>query len=418
PSADHAHASVAYIQKEVLFGDFIRGLHHYGASTMIILAVLHLAQTFIWGAYKQRRELLWLVGVLLLLLVLAFGFTGYLLPWDQKAYFGTKVGVSIMSGVPLIGDLLERIVLGGTTLSTLTLSRFFVVHVLILPLIIIGFIVMHLFLFRRATPAGPFHSAPVSRTEPFYPKQFFKDSVFILILFAIMAVLSYFLPAPLEPQADPADTSYIARPEWYFLPLYQLLKYFPGKLALIPTVILPGLIFTALFLLPFVDRSPRRNPIQRPIATALLSVVLLASVGLIMVSRWDDRRDPLVSAQLDRQHKNMEKFLATPFTPQSVGAQLAANITPTKSVAPAPALFLEKCAVCHGEKGEGGVGSPLNQISQKPQRTRDDLIKLIKNPRAYQIDEMMPANPEFTDQQCQELADWILSLNAAGQQGK
>ncbi|MGH9799731.1 MAG: cytochrome b, partial [Blastocatellia bacterium] len=136
PTADHAHASVAYIQKVVPGGALLRGIHHYGSSVMVILAVIHLAQTFLYGAYKQKRELVWVVGVVMLLLVLGFGFTGYLLTWDQAAYFGTKVGTSIAGEIPVVGGIQQKIMLGGTELSTVTLSRFFTTHVFLLPLLL------------------------------------------------------------------------------------------------------------------------------------------------------------------------------------------------------------------------------------------------------------------------------------------
>ena len=149
PSADHAHASVAYIQKVVPMGSIIRGLHSYGASAMIIILIAHLTQTYLFGAYKQRRELLWIAGVMMMLVVLGFAFTGYLLPWDQEAYFGTKVGTSVAGEVPVAGELMQRILLGGHDLATLTLSRFFVVHIFLLPLALMGLVALHLYLFRR-----------------------------------------------------------------------------------------------------------------------------------------------------------------------------------------------------------------------------------------------------------------------------
>jgi cytochrome b/b6/petB-like protein len=139
-------------QKAVRGGALVRGLHVYGASAMIVLVVAHVAQTFLFGAYKQGRELVWLVGGLLLLLILAFAFTGYLLPWDQEAYFATRVGVSITGEVPLVGPAQRRVMLGGNDLTSLTLSRFFAVHVLALPLLLGVLIVVHVYLFRQGGP--------------------------------------------------------------------------------------------------------------------------------------------------------------------------------------------------------------------------------------------------------------------------
>src|ERR1700686_5220188 len=155
PSADHAHTTVAVIQKQVTMGSFLRSLHAYGSSVMVLLLMLHLAQTYVYGAYKGRRELLWLMGCFLLLLVMGMAFTGYLLPWDQKAYFATAVGTNIASEVPWVGGFLKLLLRGGNEMGTLTLSRFFMLHVFLIPAAIFAAVASHLFLFRKAGAAGP-----------------------------------------------------------------------------------------------------------------------------------------------------------------------------------------------------------------------------------------------------------------------
>src|SRR3954453_2211318 len=157
PTAETAHTSVAYITKQVAGGAFLRSLHSYGSSAMIIVLALHFLQTFLYGSFKGRRELLWLSGFILSLFILGMGFTGYLLPWDQKAYFATAVGTNIAGQVPLIGNLLTRFLRGGETLGPLTISRFYVAHVFLIPGAIISFIAAHILLFRKAGPAGPIH---------------------------------------------------------------------------------------------------------------------------------------------------------------------------------------------------------------------------------------------------------------------
>ena len=164
PSADHAHTTVAYITKSVTAGSFLRSLHAYGASAMVIVLLLHLSQTYIYGAYKGRRELLWLSGCVLFGLVFAMAFTGYLLPWDQRAYFATAVGTNAVSEVPLVGESLKRLMRGGTDMGTLTISRFFVAHVFLIPACIFVLIASHIFLFRKAGAAGPFTE------DPYQPK--------------------------------------------------------------------------------------------------------------------------------------------------------------------------------------------------------------------------------------------------------
>ena len=146
PTPDHAYDSVQYITSQVSAGWLIRGLHHYGASAMVVLSFLHMLRVIFMGSYKYPREITWFTGVALFLVTIGFGFTGYLLPWDQKAYWATTVGTRIVGVTPLIGDTLLRIVRGGPELSPLTLTRFFGVHIWVLPVILIGLLGIHLYL--------------------------------------------------------------------------------------------------------------------------------------------------------------------------------------------------------------------------------------------------------------------------------
>src|SRR5579863_992051 len=228
PTVETAHTSLAYITKQVAGGAFLRSLHSYGSSAMIIVLALHFLQTFIYGSFKGRRELLWLSGAVLSLLVLGMGFTGYLLPWDQKAYFATAVGTNIAGQVPLIGNFLTRILRGGETIGTLTLSRFYVAHVFLIPAAIFAFIAVHIALFRKAGPAGPINEDPVHPKLPpegFYPHRVIMDMALALLLMVGLGILSYFHPAGLGPIANPADTQFLPRPEWYYLPMFEWLKY-------------------------------------------------------------------------------------------------------------------------------------------------------------------------------------------------
>ena len=404
PSSDHAHASVAFIQKSVPGGALIRGLHHYSASAMVILIVAHLAQVFLFGAYKTRRELVWASGGLMLLVTLAFAFTGYLLPWDQAAYFGTKVGTSIAGEIPVVGEIQRRIMLGGSDLTTLTLSRFFTAHAFLLPLALVLLVIAHIYLFRRAGAAGPVHHRDDHRVDRFYPKQMFKDAVFMLAIFAVLVVLAVKWPAELGPQANPAS-DYLARPPWYFLPLFQLLKYFPGKLSLIPTVLLPGALFSLLFLLPFLDRRPERNPLKRPIATAVLALILFGSVGMIALSKYEDRKSPEFGAKIKAQDEESHAFLRAKFEPQAFGKVLAA----TPGI-PAPQAFAATCAACHGDHGEGSVGPSLIGIIAKPKRGQDDLLKILDNARSYGLEDPMPASFDLSAEEKRQIVEWLKKL--------
>jgi ubiquinol-cytochrome c reductase cytochrome b subunit len=416
PSSDHAHASVAYIQKAVPGGALLRGFHYYGASAMVILVVGHIAQTFLFAAYKGKRELLWIVGGILLLLVLGFAFTGYLLPWDQEAYFGTKVGTAVASEIPVIGPLVQRIMLGGAQLTSLTLSRFFMAHVFLLPLTLGVLIVLHIYLFRRAGAAGPFHNRPGARKEDrFYPKQLFRDALFILIIFILLIVLARMHPADLGPQADPTS-DFLARPAWYFLPLFELLKYFPGKLSLIPTVALPGVLFGLIFLLPFLDKRVERNPLRRPVASAALIFTLTAASGLIVLSKYQDNANPDFGPKFKQQGEEARAFLKAAFQPQEIGRSIA--VTPPEVTHPAGSssvavkIFAANCSSCHGTDGTGGpLGPSLVNLAKRRRLSADFLVTWIAGHSREPSADSMPKFKQLTEEERIELADWLLKLD-------
>ena len=285
PSPEHAHNAVTYISEEVPFGAFVRGLHHWGASAMVIIVVLHLLRVVLYSSYKAPRELTWIFGVLLLLIVLGFGFTGYLLPWDEKAYWATVVGVEITSTAPGLGDFVAKVLRGGTEIGAMTLSRFYVLHTIWLPWLAFGLVGVHLFFVRYYGSSGtPENTLEEMKTgKPFYPDQVFEDVVGMLILFVILAVVALFVPVPLEDVADPTNADYDPRPEWYFLFLFQLLKYFQGPFEVIGTFVIPTVGMLLLLFLPFLDRSERTVLWKRPIALTVTSVSIIGIVVLTIL---------------------------------------------------------------------------------------------------------------------------------------
>ena len=318
PSAETAHTSVAYITKQVAAGAFLRSLHYYGSSAMIIVLVLHFLQTFLYGSFKGRRELLWMSGATLSLLVMGMGFTGYLLPWDQKAYFATAVGTNIVGEVPLIGEWLTRLMRGGDTIGTLTLSRFYVAHVFLIPGFIFAFIAIHIFLFRKAGAAGPILEDPVEPKLPaenFYPRQVLMDMGFALLLMIGLGFLAYFHPVGLGPIANPADTHFLPRPEWYYLPFFEWLKFWEGPKVVFAIVVTPGILAALFFLLPFLDRRLERRPWRRPIPVLAVAIVLTGTIFLGFRSHLDDAHDPTTAAQLALQEKQEKAYTAAPFEP-------------------------------------------------------------------------------------------------------
>jgi len=394
PSVDHAHTTVAFMQKVVWGGRFIRSLHAYGSSLMIILLVLHLTQTYVYGAYKSRRELLWLAGCLLLVLVLGMGFTGYLLPWDRRAYFATAVGTNIISEVPFVGPFLKIALRGGAEMGTLTLSRFFVLHVFLLPALIFGTVAVHLFLFRKAGAAGPplrpeiLGRLPV---RPFFPDQVVKDFFFGIVLIAVLFGLSTLVPAKLGPVANPTDSTYVPRPEWYYLPAFQWLKYWRGHGVLIGIVLIPLALFAALFGIPFLDRSPERAPLRRPLAIGGFLLILGGFLFLGFRSGAEDRRDPAVRGKIVAQEEAETEYTKAPFEadegPLALGAataQAPRDLTP--EAAKGALLFeSEGCSACHGAGGGGGEGL-VKLWGMKDRFEERQLADLLRHPRGAMLE--------------------------------
>ncbi|ADV82041.1 cytochrome b N-terminal domain-containing protein [Terriglobus saanensis] len=359
PSADHAHTVVSYIVKVVSAGSFIRSIHAYGSSGIIILLCLHIGQTVLYGSYKGRRELLWLSGCILMALMLGMAFTGYLLPWDEKAYFATAVGTNLIAEVPWIGPILQKLVRGGDQMGTLTLSRFFVFHVFILPGMLIAFIVGHIFFFRKAGAAGPIKEDPVNPrlpSVPFYPRQVFMDAAFAIVLIGILAVIAKTIPMDLGPAANPADTHFLPRPEWYYRPAFQWLKYLSGRWSLVGGIMLPALLALIFAAAPFLDRRLERRPWKRPISVGAFFLFLIVYTGLGIASYRDDYSDPSMASQMHAQDADARRFMAAPFVPESTAGSVSANLASADPmVAKGHALFqAQSCNSCHGE---GGVGT-------------------------------------------------------------
>lgn len=414
PSADHAHTTVAYLTKEVSAGAFLRSLHSYGSSAMVVILLLHFAQTFLYGSYKGRRELLWLSGCVLFALVVGMAFTGYLLPWDQKAYFATAVGTNIASEVPFIGEWLKRLMRGGTEMGTLTLSRFYVAHVFLLPAAIFAFIAAHVFLFRRAGAAGPISEDPINpkqAAERFYPRQVVMDMSFALLLIAVLGLMALLFPAELGPRANPADTQYLPRPEWYYLPAFQWLKYWSGSFTVVGILVIPTILAALLVSLPFYDRKPERRPWRRPLAVGGFASVFTALILLGALSYRDDHRDAGVVKQLAQQREETEQFIKTPFEPEMASSSLtAANVALADPLAAKGKVVFEvlDCASCHGD---GGIGTPAGSklLGVGTKLPPDKLMAVLKQPTA-KMEEGGMTPVELKEGEMKELIAYLNSL--------
>ncbi|MBN2388382.1 MAG: cytochrome b N-terminal domain-containing protein [Anaerolineales bacterium] len=255
PSAPQAYLDILELRSNVWFGELVRNLHHWSANLLVIIAVLHLLRVFLTGSYRAPRELNWLIGVGMLLLVLAANFTGYLLPWDQLAYWAITVGTGILSYIPLVGEWLSRLVLGGPEVGASTLLNFYSLHISFIPLLIFGLMSFHFWRVRKdggLTLPRRIDETEEPRVERLttIPHLVRKELVFALVWIAAILIFAMLVPAPLEDIANPGLSPNPAKAPWYFLGLQELLLHFHP---LVAGIILPGLAMLGIFLLPFID---------------------------------------------------------------------------------------------------------------------------------------------------------------------
>ena len=354
-----AWESVYYIQHEMWGGWFLRGLHHYTAQAMTVLLVFHLMQVVIDGAYKAPREINFWSGVVLLLLVLALSLTGYLLPWDQKGFWATKVATSIAAITPFIGPELQKLVVGGSDYGHHTLTRFFALHAGIIPGVIIAFIVAHIYLFRRhgLTPKEP-------RRRPdaaFWPDQVLRDAVACLaVLLVVVFFIIRYRGAELGAPADASEQFSAARPEWYFLFLFQLLKYFPGGTEIWGAIVIPALLMGVLIAMPFVGKWKLGHRFNLGFLWAML-----AGVGLLTyLARTEEAASPEFILAVQSAERDAARVIVLAQSPDGIPTAGAVTLLRNDALTQGPKLFAKNCASCHRYDGHDGLGSqPKDKIS-------------------------------------------------------
>jgi len=281
PSPGAAYDSVDFAQFSLPFGDVVRGVHYYAWNLLLIVLGLHLAGTFLTAAYKAPRQMVWVSGVLIWLVVPAFIVTGDLLPWDQKGYWTTQVRNSIISSVPLLGDFGLRLLQGGPRTGIVALTRFYVFHSLFLPSLLILLIAVHFHFLAHRGLSGPLREGKVGRDSmPLIPDMINRWLILFVVVAVALGLMGWYWPAPLESPADPTDSSYVPKPEWWVLFMNQLVSIFRGPLALVGTVVVPGGISVLLLALPFLDRSPTRHPLHRKKAMFVAIIILVIVTGL------------------------------------------------------------------------------------------------------------------------------------------
>lgn len=345
PSTTHAWASVAYIQDQMAMGWFVRGLHHHGGSALVIVAGLHLVQTAIWGSYRKPREVVWWLGLVLLLLVLAFAITGYVLRWDQAGYWANQVEVGIAAGTPVVGTTIKQAIIGGNDYGNLTLTRFYALHVAVLPAVVTLLLVGHIVLARRhgATPhwkrtAG----AAVGR----WPQQSLRNVIAMAVVFsALLVVVVQTHGADLAAPAD-STSSYDARPLWYFRWLFAL-RDIAGSAEQLVAMAVPALLMGFLLALPLVDRDPSPHPRKHVLAFASL-IGVVAFIGLLtMMSVMADAGDDAYNQRVEAsgKHASRMRALAATYGVPATGPQnlVAASLPMYR----ARSLWAQRCGSCH-----------------------------------------------------------------------
>lgn len=370
PSAQTAWESVYWIQYQMWGGWFVRGLHHFTAQAMVVLLAIHLLQVIIDGAYRAPREVNFWLGLILMQIVLGLSLTGYLLPWDQKGYWATRVATNLMGLVPVVGESLQRVVVGGADYGHHTLTRFFALHAGLLPLLLIVFLVLHVALFRRHGIC-----AKSSATRPdgyFWPEQVLKDAIACFAVLTIVVALvmwpgftaNGFQPhragAELLAPADGSEQFSAARPEWYFLFLFQLLKYFPGKSEIVGAIVLPGAVMLLLVLMPIIGRWR----IGHALNVVAVCALLLVGIAPLTILAWrEDRQGPeadgfalaVANARLDA-----ERAVELAGGPDGISPLGALSMLRSDVKTRGKRLFGQHCAPCHGKSPVEGQANDEN----------------------------------------------------------
>lgn len=362
-NAQGAWESVYFIQYQMAGGWLVRGIHHYTTQVMVVLLVLHLMQVLVDGAYRAPREVTFWFGLALLFVVLGLGLTGYLLPWDQKGYWATKVATSIASMTPFVGVGLQQALVGGSEYGHHTLTRFFALHAGVLPATLVLLLVGHVYLFRRF---GVTVREPVpenAKDAHFWPEQVLRDGVAALaVMAAVLALVLWTGGAHLGAPADPTEPYAAARPDWYFMFLFQWLKYFPAGWEVVGAQIVPGLLVGLVAAMPIVGRWRLGHRFNLGVAASLL-----VGVGLLTRAAYvEDAADPGFVAAKAQAETVAERVRVLAGAPAGIPASGALSLVRADPLTQGPRLFAANCASCHRYQGHDGLGTVPSDDQSAP----------------------------------------------------
>jgi ubiquinol-cytochrome c reductase cytochrome b subunit len=350
PSATDAWGSVAYLQDQAPGGWLVRGLHHHGGSAIVVVAGIHLVQTAVAGAYKRPRELVWWLGIVLLLLTLAWSITGYWLRWDQSGFYAAQVELGIAAGTPILGGAIKSLAIGGNDYGNLTLTRAYAMHVIALPALVALTTYAHVSIARRHGPT-PIRKAP---SVPRWPVQSVRDAIAISAVFALL--LGYVISTHGVDLASPADptSSFDARPLWPFRWLYEL-RVIAGSAEQFVAMAAPAIVAGFLIALPLLDRRTERAPSHRKVWLGALAG-LFALIGALTVASFArDSNDD----QLTRRRSKAEALATRArMLAQTNGVPVtgALEVFKTPPMWKARSMFAQRCLGCHGADSKDRKG--------------------------------------------------------------
>lgn len=417
PSASTAWGSVFYINNQMWMGWMIRGIHHFASQAIVILLTLHLLQTLLGKAYRSPREFTWWFGLILIALSLGIIMTGDRISWDQNAYFATKVAANILGSTPVLGPYLQTIVVGGTDYGNQTVTRFYALHAAVLPGLLVIVLLAHIAMFRRYGITPPADHERYE-TGKYWPQQAFYNVAFSTVVFLIIVgIVVWQGGAQLDAPADPSISDYPARPEWYFLPLYEMRKMFLGKQEVIGTMVIPGAISFVLVILPFLDWFLPKK-LAHFLATGFVFTLVGGAGYLTVQAMRADANDHHFLEAREKADLLRDRALYLAGHPD-VGVPPSGPmfILRRDPLTQGRSVLEKKCLGCHFFDGKGAGAQTAPDL--KDFGTKDWILGLLKDPsspRFFGKNEALSGMKEWkqssklTPKELEDVADFVASF--------